>query len=135
MISEKRTVGLVEKVKVTGKKTVETYAVFDTGAKVSSIDVQMAGKIGVGEAVRYMKVKNPSTKFPAKRPVVKVVLEILGQKFDADVNIQDRSHMSFPVIVGRNVMSGNFVVDCQRNEELFLNKGTRKDAKNIKDYV
>ena len=46
-------------------------------------------------------------------------IKILGKVFDTEVNIQDRSHMSFPVIIGRNILTGNFVVDTEKNHNIY----------------
>jgi len=115
----KKTVGLVEKIKVTGKKTVEINALFDTGARRTSIDTKVAKMADLGETIRYVSVRNPSKKTKTRRPVVRAVIDIHDQKFDADVNIQDRSHMTFPAIIGRNILSGNFVVDPEKHEHVF----------------
>ena len=115
--SGKKTVGLVEKVKVSGKKTVEICALFDTGARMSSIDLKLASKIGLGPITRVMKVRSASSTARVSRPVVQAVIEIMGQRLTADINIQERTHMDVPMLIGRNVMSGRFVVDPEINED------------------
>jgi len=124
----KITVGLVEKVEIIGEKGVSSLAVFDTGARTTSVDIRIASKAGLGPVVRLIKVKNPSLKGRVSRPLVKAKIKIKGRVFDTEVNLQDRSHMNFPVIIGRNILSGNFVVDPQKNAE-FFNKKDKKSAK------
>lgn len=113
--SGKKTVGLVEKVRVFGEKTVDVYAIFDTGAKMSSIDLKLASEIGLGPITRVMKVRSASTTSKVSRPVVQARLEVMGQRLTADVNIQERSHMDVPMLIGRNVMAGRFIVDPELN--------------------
>lgn len=118
----KKVIGLVENVILIGKKRFKTQAVCDTGAKGTSIDIKVAGKAQLGPIIRAAKVKNPSVKTSTERPVVRAIIEIAGRKFDVEVNLQDRSHMKFPVIIGRNILLGNFVVDVEKNHELWKNK-------------
>jgi len=54
-ISGKKLIGTIEKVKITGKdeKEIEAEARIDTGAGISSIDKELAKKLGFEEAVKY----------------------------------------------------------------------------------
>lgn len=114
----KETVGIVEKVNVIGLKgEEEVLAIVDTGAKVNSIDLKLASRVGVGKPLRIMKVKSPSRKRSVKRPVVKVKMSLRGRVFNTEANLHDRSHMKFPVIIGRNLLTGRFVVDVDVNKE------------------
>ncbi len=115
----KNLVGLVEKVKIIGEKEVETYALFDSGAKNTSIDISLSDKAKLGPIIKMVKIKNPSLKTKVTRPVVRAVIEIHGRKFDVQVNLQDRSHMKFPIIIGRNIMSGNFLIDPEKGEDIW----------------
>ncbi|MFH1294691.1 MAG: RimK/LysX family protein [Candidatus Aenigmatarchaeota archaeon] len=115
----KRIAGLVEKVSVTGEKGTATIrALFDTGAKSTSIDKAVANRIGLGSPIRHTMIYSASNSQGVKRPVVRALLEILDEKFDTEVNIQDRSHMTFKMIIGRNILSGNFIVDPEKHKEM-----------------
>jgi hypothetical protein len=113
----KSVVGLVEHVKVTGENAAVVRALFDTGAKSTSIDSAVARRVGLGKPLRYTTIYSASNIKGVRRPVVRAILEIMGRKFDTEINVQDRSHMRFKMIVGRNVLSGNFVVDPERHGE------------------
>lgn len=115
----RKVVGLVEKVKVRGEKPAAAMALVDTGAQYTSVDLKLADKAKLGPVIRTAKIKNPSLKGWIRRPVVRAIVEIGGGKFEVDVNLQDRSHMSFPMIIGRDILAGNFVVDPQKNLRLF----------------
>lgn len=54
-ISGKKVIGTVEKIKLIGKKEeeIEVLSRIDTGAGISSIDKELARKLGYGEAVKY----------------------------------------------------------------------------------
>ena len=71
----------------------------------------------MGKPIRTMKVKSPSLKGYVRRPVVKVRIRIKGRVFNTEANIQDRSHMKFPVIIGRNLLTGNYLVDPEIRKE------------------
>lgn len=36
---------------------------------------------------------------------------LAGQRFEADINLTDRRHMLFPMLLGRSALHGRFVVD------------------------
>ena len=82
MPQQKKIVGLIEGVKIIGRKTVKATALFDTGAKLSSIDTELAAKAQLGPVIRTQKVKAPITKHTVERPVVKVIFEIAGVRED-----------------------------------------------------
>jgi hypothetical protein len=118
-MTEKKIVGIVEEVEVRGRESIKKLALFDTGAKTTSIDVRLAAQAQLGPIVKTSKVSNPSVKRHFRRPVVRVKLKIRGKVFETLANIQDRDHMTFPILIGRNIISGNFIVDTKRNYEIY----------------
>ena len=127
-MKNRQIVGLVEPVKIIGKKTVSVLALCDSGAQRTSVDVKVAAKAELGPVIKIAYVRNPSLKRQVTRPVVVAEIKIKGKTFNSEVNLQDRSHMTFPMIIGRNILSGNFVVDAKKNQELF--KKFRKEKSN-----
>jgi hypothetical protein len=117
----KKIIGIVEKVKLIGENEIETYALFDTGAKQTSIDTRLASEAKLGPVVKTTVIKNPSFKENIIRPVVMAKIEIDGDIYEAKVNIQDRSHMKFPILIGRDIIAGNFLVDPKKNRK-FIKK-------------
>jgi hypothetical protein len=115
----KRLVGIVEEVEVTGREGVKTLAVFDSGARMTSIDVRLAARAKLGPIVKTTKISNPSLRGQVRRPVVEAKITIKDRVFEALANIQDREHMTFPVIIGRNIISGNFIIDTKKNLDLY----------------
>jgi hypothetical protein len=41
-------------------------------------------------------------------------VELAGQRFGVDINLTDRRHMLFPMLLGRTAISGRFTVDPAR---------------------
>jgi hypothetical protein len=113
----KKIIGLIEPVKIIGKKIVKTTALFDTGAKLTSIDNSIAAEAQVGPVLRIQRVKAPITKEVEQRPVVKLRVEIDGREYEAEANLNDRSHMKYPVIIGRNIINDNFIIDVSKHPE------------------
>lgn len=122
----KKTIGLVEKVKIIGNEEREALGLVDTGAKLTSVDMKLAAETGIGPVTRITKIKSASKNVSTRRPVLEAVIEIAGKKFNTEVNIQDRSHMTFPVLIGRNILTDNFLVDAGKNKEIFKQVATRK---------
>jgi len=126
---DKRIVGIVEEVEISGRKTIRTMAVFDTGARMTSVDVRLAAKAELGPIVKTTKISNPSLKGQIRRPVVEARIKIGDRVFDTLVNIQDREHMAFPVIIGRNIITGNFIVDTKKNLDIHEKRVKEKNDK------
>jgi hypothetical protein len=49
-----------------------------------------------------------------KRPVVEIELCLGTKKIKARANLNDRSSMSYPILIGRNVLAQGFLVDASR---------------------
>jgi hypothetical protein len=128
----RKTIGIVERVKIIGKSEKEALALVDTGAKLTSVDIRLAAETGIGPVKRTTKIKSASRNVGTRRPVLHATIEIGGMSFETEVNISDRSHMTFPVLVGRNVLGGNFLVDPDKNLDIFKREATRK--KTLSEY-
>ena len=115
-MAEKRPIlGLTEEViliagpKETAKK--ETIvARIDTGASLSSIDTDLATKLGITTIVREKMVKSASGK--NIRPVVKAIASIKGQEIEGEFSLANRKSMKYQVLIGQNhLKKGNYLVD------------------------
>ena len=113
MWKDKKVVGLVEKIRITGKNgTKEVDALFDTGATRTSIDRKLANELGLEKTSKKVRIKtktHPDEK--VVRDIYRASLEVKGKKFEVEANVADRSNMACPVLIGRDVIHGNFVVD------------------------
>lgn len=90
-----------------GKKTIT--AKLDTGAYSSSIDTALVNELGLKE---YDKQKLVRSGFGLEemRDRVEILFRMHGKDITTDVSHTDRSHMRFPMIVGRRDLKG-FLVD------------------------
>jgi len=112
----KKVLGTVEQVIIksnNGDKLVE--ARIDTGAKLSSIDTSLVAELGLGPIVKAKKIKSAQGR--SLRAVIKVRIILKGEEFNEDFTITDRSHMSYPVLIGRNILGKGFIIDPSKKVE------------------
>lgn len=111
-----RTVGLVELVTIIGKKgRITKKALLDTGATRTSVDIMIAAKVGIGPIISSVKIKNASTGAGfTRRPVAEAKIKIKGVIIKTGVNVVDRSDLPYPILIGRDVIHKNFVVDISK---------------------
>ncbi len=98
----------------------------DTGAATSSLDArnltvkgntvefnlpqQYGGRQIRLPILKWKTVKSAGTK--GQRPVVVVELCIGPKRVRTQVNLNDRSNVKYPLIIGRNTLMRDFVVEC-----------------------
>lgn len=124
--NEKEIIGLTEPVIICGaKECAKAAAICDTGAMRTSIDKELSEYIDLGVSTKITHVKNPSINKTFKRSVVNVNIRIADQDYNVDASIQDRSHMTHKVIIGRDVLYGHFIVDVSKTH----NSNKLKDIK------
>ena len=114
VLTEKReTIGLIEEITIkglTGEKKV--LAKIDTGADRTSVDNEIAAEVGLGPVNKTVKVKSSVSGESKKRLVVDAEIIIKGEHHTVPVSISDRDHMSYEVIVGKDVLKKcNFLID------------------------
>lgn len=129
MAYSKPVIGAIEHV------IIEPYGVkidarIDTGASTTSLDARnlkvskdntvtfnLSPKFGGAEvtvpivAWRYIRTSGARE----RRPIVEMELCIDSKRLRVWVNLTDRSEMRYPLLLGRNVITGNFVVDPSRS--------------------
>jgi hypothetical protein len=100
----------------------------DTGASTSSLDARdLKVEGGVAEfklSKKYggMQLRLPvvdwliirSSEAREERPIVEVEFCIGSKRIRTRVNLNDRSTVRYPVLIGRNALKENFVVDCMQ---------------------
>jgi hypothetical protein len=115
--SEPIVIGYTEEVLVSGTSGSETVvAKSDTGATRSSIDTKLAADIGAGPIKSMTKVRSGSRKGSKSRPVVDVVIGVGGNRHTVTASIEDRGHMDYPVLLGRDILE-NYQVDVRRRTD------------------
>jgi hypothetical protein len=116
MIKTKKIIGLVELVEVKGKKgSVTKRALFDTGATRTCIDVRTAAKAGVGPIISSVRVKSASSpRGYTRRAIAQATIVVKGKSIKTGVNIEDREGLPYSVLVGRDVIHNNFLIDVSK---------------------
>lgn len=134
-ISKVPVVGWVEKVQVEGAK-LPLKAKLDTGAHTSSIDahiIKIFKKDGdekdwviyrlpmnsqkeetfESPVTRWVRIKTKTGKF-IRRPVVRMHVCIGSVNIDGEVNLADRTHFIYPVLIGRNMIKNHVLIDVKK---------------------
>lgn len=108
------TIGLTEEVVVSGTAGSErVIAKADTGASRTSIDMEIAASIGAGPVQSTTSIKSATAESSGTRSVVDVVIGIDGNRHTVSASIADRSHMKYPVLIGRDILA-DYRVDVER---------------------
>jgi hypothetical protein len=131
---DKSTVGLVEIVEIIGEKgRVRKKALLDTGATRSSVDVKIAAKAGIGPIISSVKIKNASSNTGGvtsytRRAVAQAHIKLHGKIIKTGVNIVDRQGLPYAILIGRDVIHNNFLVDVSKTHKSYK-VGDLKDGK------
>jgi RimK family alpha-L-glutamate ligase len=110
-------IGYIEQVEVVGTSgRRNVLAKSDTGATRTSIDARLAAEIGTGPIKDIVKIKSGSLKAGKSRPVVDVVVGIGGTQHTVSASVEDRSHMDYPMLLGRDILE-HYRVDVRRRAD------------------
>ena len=110
-------IGYIEEVVVMGTKGRKSVlAKSDTGATRTSIDARLAADIGTGPIKDIVRIRSGSVKQGKSRPVVDVVVGIGGTQHTVTASVEDRSHMDYPMLLGRDILE-NYRVDVRRRAD------------------
>ncbi|MBI2666978.1 ATP-dependent zinc protease [Candidatus Woesearchaeota archaeon] len=113
---EKTVLGLTAKVTLQGPSGKEEQVVgrIDTGATKSSLDISLAGKLGLSPSTKTRLIKSASG--VKRRPMVLLKIKLNTHIIEEEFTLADRSHMTFPVLIGQNILKkGAFLIDPLRN--------------------
>tara|TARA_Y100000310_G_scaffold340188_1_gene435126 strand:- start:3341 stop:3697 length:357 start_codon:yes stop_codon:yes gene_type:complete len=114
-VGKRPILGLTEQISIlpgSGDNTEQEAVVarIDTGATLSSIDKELAKKLGIETVVRKKMVKSASGK--NLRSVVKAIIQIHGETIEEEFSLANREGMKYQVLIGQNhLKKGNFLVD------------------------
>jgi RimK family alpha-L-glutamate ligase len=107
-------VGYTEEVVISGTSgSTSAIAKSDTGATRTSIDTQLAAEIGAGPIKDITRVKSGSVRSGKSRPLVDIVVGVGGNQHTVTASIEDRSHMDYPVLLGRDILE-HYQVDVRK---------------------
>jgi alpha-L-glutamate ligase-like protein len=99
------------------KEKVTVKARVDTGARRSSIDRNLATKLGLLDKKNILwsdRFQYRSATGLQTRPVVALKMRVAGKLLKTTASIADRSNLSLPVLIGRNDLTG-FLVEAFEN--------------------
>lgn len=102
----------------------------DTGATMTSLDVRdLTVRKGMAQfrlpeqygntlirlrVIRHCNIRSSDAR--ERRPVVEMELCVGSRRMRVEVNLNDRSRMEYPLILGRNVLNQGFLVDSAREK-------------------
>ncbi|AKH98053.1 putative ATP-dependent zinc protease [Halanaeroarchaeum sulfurireducens] len=111
---DRTVIGYIEDVLVSGTSGTERVrSKSDTGASRTSIDTSLAATIGAGPIKSMTKVKTGSHKAGKSRPIVDIVVGVGGDRHTVQASLEDRSHMEYPLLLGRDILQ-DYQVDVRR---------------------
>ncbi|WP_311171521.1 RimK/LysX family protein [Halobellus ordinarius] len=111
---DRPTIGYIEEVVVSGTSgSTQAKAKSDTGATRTSIDTGLAAEIGAGPIKSMTRIRSGSMKSGKARPVVDLVIGIGGTQHTVTASVEDRSHMDYPLLLGRDILE-HYQVDVTR---------------------
>ena len=141
---EKATLGRVEQISLPGLFSGRFHARIDTGAKKSTIWISSAeivngelrviffdnGAVGyTGDVVSFRHfnriIVSSSNGHTDSRYTIKTTVLIDKRKIRATFTLADRSTQVYPILIGRNVLRGKFIVDVELGRPLFLQEKAR----------
>lgn len=128
------TVGSDEKIDIVSIGVNSVLAKVDTGADTSSIWVSQVQETGEGLQIVFFgpssplysgkvftiakdyKVTRVANSFGAKesRYKIKLLIKIKGKSVRTNFTLSDRSSKPYPILLGRSLLSDNFVVDVSQ---------------------
>src|SRR6056297_356608 len=110
-----RTLGVIERIIIMGpNKKKSVRAKIDTGAFRSSIDVDLVHELGLDEHDKLVHVRSGSGR--QKRKTAKFAFKMKGKTIKTIASYTERSHLRFPIIIGRRDLKG-FLVDPEKVPE------------------
>lgn len=127
-------IGRTEKVDIPEWNIYDIEAKIDTGAYTSSLHCHHIVQIN-DDAVRFNLLDPSHESYDEKlfelpvyktksvkssngtveeRIIIQTTIVIAGQSVDAQLSLTDRSEMRFPLLIGRRLLKGRFLVDVTR---------------------
>ncbi len=95
-----------------GRGQEEVTAKVDTGTSRTSVDRDLAARVGLGPVTQTVKVRTASSAEAEVRPLVEARIQLVGKEFMLPVSLANRAVMNYPVILGTDIMSeGDFLID------------------------
>ncbi len=102
---KRRIIGVIEEVTLRGPNgDIQVRAKIDTGAARTSVDTDLAKRLGLGPVERRVRIRSAAAERPEERDVVKATIVIGSKAFETHVAVTDRKDMTYHMIVGMDVL-------------------------------
>lgn len=125
MFEDRIVIGFVEELSILDKDKnpitgfSKIKARIDSGATVGSIDETIVKKLNPPEVGKKLVKSSHGT---SKRKVVKLNI-LLGKKsISGKFTVVDRSHMTYPILVGQDILLQKFIIDPKKNYKKYAKK-------------
>lgn len=133
----KQTIGRLDVIDLPDLGVEDIHAKIDTGAYRSSLHCK---KVHEENGVLYFtlhtdtgyqeyatkdwtqKIIKSSNGKSQKRFVIKTRIRIFGKNYMASISLTDRSEMKNPLLIGRKILSGKFIVDVSEKNLSYFKK-------------
>ncbi len=118
--AKRRVIGVIEEVILRGPNgEVHVRAKIDTGAARTSLDTDLAKKLGLGPVERRVHTRAAAADRPEERDVVKATLVIDSKVFETHAAVTDRKDMKYHMIVGMDVLRhSGFLISPRKGARL-----------------
>lgn len=114
--TDRQVLSILEEVILTSNSHNEKVkAKLDTGAYRTSIDKKLAEKLGLTPLSRKIHISAASGQ--QQRPAVSLNFRLAGKNISTIATVADRSHLTYPMIVGRKDLKG-FLIDPVPDQEI-----------------
>lgn len=128
----KKLIGRAEDISFVKLGKISIPARIDTGAKTSAVWASDIKELDDGLHFKFFGTGSPfytgedyivhgfskriiasSIGEPEERYVIRLVIKLAGKRIRGSFTLADRSKQAYPVLVGRNILRGKFIVDVQ----------------------
>lgn len=118
--TERKVLSLIEPVRITNNNTSKTVeAKLDSGAFRTSLDIDLVEELGIPLLKREIFIKAASGQ--QMRNAVKINFELAGKTISTIATIAKRSHLNYPMIIGRRDLGGfliNPIIDKDKEDQV-----------------
>ena len=117
---KRKVIGVIEEVTLRGPRgEIQVRAKIDTGAARTSLDTDLARKLGLGPVERRVRIRSAAADRPEVRDVVRATVVIDSKVFETHAAVTDRKDMKYHMIVGMDVLrDSGFLISPRRGARL-----------------
>lgn len=116
----RKVIGIIQEVVVRGPAgEIQVRAKVDTGAARTTLDTDLAKRLGLGPVLRHVRTRAAAAEHPEERDVVSAEVAIAGETFAVQVAVTDRKDMRYHMIVGMDVLRrSRFLISPRKGASL-----------------